>query len=94
MVVTAVIVKRVYEAVYAKVLVNTGDLLMPQMQDMTPQTRALFQLMFGEQNSTGLEITGEGGLLFSDDTGVGAGEQSATRIPLTERCADSAAKRA
>ncbi|MDO8988969.1 MAG: hypothetical protein Q7U91_04985 [Sideroxyarcus sp.] len=40
------VVKRVYEVVYAKVLVPEGDLLRPDTANMTPQVKALFELMF------------------------------------------------
>ena len=40
------VVKRVYEAVYAKVLVADAGLLRPQPQNMTPKTRALFDSLF------------------------------------------------
>jgi hypothetical protein len=39
-------VKRVYEAVYAKVLVPEEDLLRPHTKDMTPAVKALFDLLF------------------------------------------------
>jgi len=38
-------IKRVYEAMYAKVLAAPGELLQPQ--HMTPATQALFELLFG-----------------------------------------------
>lgn len=40
------VVKRVYEAVYAKVLVGEDDLLLPRAGDMTPAAKALFDLLF------------------------------------------------
>ena len=40
------VVKRVYEAVYAKVLVADADLLRPQRRNMTPGTRAFFERVF------------------------------------------------
>jgi hypothetical protein len=40
------VVKRVYEAVYAKVLEADGGLLPPRPQDLTPRTQALFDLLF------------------------------------------------
>lgn len=40
------IVKRVYEAIYAKVLVPEEDLLRPTPENLTPKTRALFELLF------------------------------------------------
>ncbi len=41
------VVKRVYEAVYAKVLVPDDGLLLPQRQNLTPRTRAFFDHLFG-----------------------------------------------
>lgn len=43
------VVKRVYEAVYAKVLVPDEELLLPQARDLTPKTRALFDALFPEK---------------------------------------------
>ena len=40
------VVKRVYEAWYAKVLVPDSELLRPDPTKMTPKTRDLFQLLF------------------------------------------------
>jgi hypothetical protein len=40
------VVKRVYEAVYAKVLVPDEELLRPSPENLTPKARALFELMF------------------------------------------------
>ena len=42
------VVKRVYEAVYAKVLVAEDDLLRPQSRSLTPAVRALFGLLYPE----------------------------------------------
>lgn len=39
-------VRRVFEAVYAKVLVSESALLRPDPENMTPRARALFQQMF------------------------------------------------
>jgi hypothetical protein len=39
-------IKRVYEALYAKLLVGQADLLQPQPQHMTPATQALFERLF------------------------------------------------
>lgn len=39
-------VKRVFEAVYAKVLVSEDELLRPDPANLTPGTRALFELLF------------------------------------------------
>jgi hypothetical protein len=43
------LVKRVYEAVYAKVLVAETNLLRPQARNLTERTRAFFQLLFPER---------------------------------------------
>ena len=40
------IVKRVFEAVYAKVLVSEGKLLHPEPQNLTTKTRAFFDFLF------------------------------------------------
>jgi hypothetical protein len=40
------VVKRVFEAVYAKVLDRDEDLLRPDPQNLTPATRALFDALF------------------------------------------------
>jgi hypothetical protein len=40
------VVKRVYEAVYTKVLVADAGLLRPQRQNLTPRTRAFFESLF------------------------------------------------
>lgn len=40
------VVKRVYEAVYAKVLVAEDELLPPRTQDLTPSAKALFDLLY------------------------------------------------
>ena len=40
------VIKRVYEAVYAKVLVTDADLLQPQPQNLTPRTQAFFDRVF------------------------------------------------
>jgi len=41
------VVKRVYEALYAKVLVDGDALVDPQAPNMTPRTRELFSALFG-----------------------------------------------
>lgn len=43
------VVKRVYEAMYAKILVADVGLLRPQPQNLTPRTRAFFDLLVPEQ---------------------------------------------
>jgi hypothetical protein len=40
------VVKRVYEAVYAKVLVPDHALLRPEPKNLTPKTKALVDLLF------------------------------------------------
>jgi hypothetical protein len=40
------VVKRVFEAVYAKVLVPDAELLQPQLQHMTTGTQAFFQMLY------------------------------------------------
>jgi hypothetical protein len=42
------VVKRVYEAVYAKVLVADDGLLRPRRQNLTPRTQALFNWVFAD----------------------------------------------
>ena len=42
------VVKRVYQAVYAKLLVPTEDVLFPDPRNMTPRARALFELLFAD----------------------------------------------
>jgi hypothetical protein len=39
-------VKRVYEAIYTKVLANEDDFVRPRRADMTPRAAALFDLLF------------------------------------------------
>lgn len=41
-------VKRVYQAVYAKLLVPASEVLLPDPNNMTPKTRTLFELLFGD----------------------------------------------
>ena len=40
------VIKRVYEAIYVKVLVADADVLRPQPQSMTPRTKALYDFLF------------------------------------------------
>jgi len=40
------VVKRVYQAVYAKLLVPEDEVLRPDPKNMTPKARALFELLF------------------------------------------------
>ena len=43
------LVKRVYEAVYAKVLVPDEELLRPDPKNLSPKARAMFAVLFPEQ---------------------------------------------
>ena len=40
------VIKRVYEAVYVKVLAADADVLRPQPESMTPRTKALYDFLF------------------------------------------------
>ena len=40
------VVKRVYEAMYVKVLAADADVLRPQAESMTPRTKALYDFLF------------------------------------------------
>ena len=51
--VTPGVVKRVYEAVYAKILVAEEGLLLPRLQNLTPRTKAFFRLLFPEKRLEG-----------------------------------------
>lgn len=42
------VVKRVYQAVYAKLLVPSSEILLPDLQRMTPKASALFALLFAD----------------------------------------------
>ncbi|MBS1984090.1 MAG: hypothetical protein JST16_07945 [Bdellovibrionales bacterium] len=42
-------VRRVYEAVYSKLLVSSDNVLVPDRDCMTPRTQALFQFLFANQ---------------------------------------------
>lgn len=42
------VVKRVYQAVYAKLLVPADEVLRPDPKNMTPKSRALFDLLFSD----------------------------------------------
>jgi hypothetical protein len=42
------VVKRVYQAVYAKLLVPTSEVLLPDPNNMTPKTSELFELLFSD----------------------------------------------
>jgi hypothetical protein len=42
------VVKRVFEAYYAKILVPHDELLVPDIKNLTPQTLALFTQLFPE----------------------------------------------
>ena len=43
------IAKRVYEAIYVKVLASDEDILLPRPESMTPKTKALYDFLFGAQ---------------------------------------------
>jgi hypothetical protein len=43
------VVKRVYEAVYAKLLVPEDEVLRPDPKNLTPKSKALFDLLFADQ---------------------------------------------
>ncbi len=47
------VVKRVFEAVYAKVLVAEEDLLRPDPANLTPRTQALFEQLFPPPSGAG-----------------------------------------
>lgn len=40
------VIKRVYEAIYVKVLADDAEILRPQAESMTPRTRALYDFLF------------------------------------------------
>jgi hypothetical protein len=43
------VVKRVYEAIYTKVLVDENDFMIPRRSAMTPKTAALFDLLYPDK---------------------------------------------
>ena len=43
------VVKRVYEAIYTKVLVDEKDFMLPRRSAMTPKTAALFDLLYPDK---------------------------------------------
>jgi hypothetical protein len=45
------VIKRVYEAVYAKVLVPDDDLLRPDPEQFSPKARALFDVLVPARSS-------------------------------------------
>ena len=45
------VVKRVYEAIYTKVLVDENDFMIPHRSAMTPKTAALFDLLYPDKAS-------------------------------------------
>ncbi len=58
------VVKRVFEAVYTKVLVPEEELLRPDPNNMTPAARALFEVLFPSSPSSSAipqPVTGGGG---------------------------------
>lgn len=46
------VIKRVYEALYVKVLVEEEHLLRPDSENLTPRTRALFETLFSPVHCT------------------------------------------
>ena len=46
------VVKRVYQAVYAKLLVAEDEVHWPDMKNMTPRAHALFELLFADRPGT------------------------------------------
>lgn len=42
------VVKRVYQAVYAKLLVSADCIHLPEVRNMTPRTRQIFELLFAD----------------------------------------------
>jgi len=53
------VVKRVYEAVYAKVLLPDSGLLRPQRHNLTPTTQAFFERLFPDQPLDGSQTREE-----------------------------------
>jgi N-acetylglutamate synthase-like GNAT family acetyltransferase len=49
MIVEPGITKRVYEAIYVKVLVSDEHIVLPRPESMTPKTKALYDFLFGAQ---------------------------------------------
>jgi hypothetical protein len=45
-------VKRVFEAIYVKVLVSENEFLRPSVAGMTPATHALFNLLYPKSAAT------------------------------------------
>jgi hypothetical protein len=45
------VVKRVYQAVYAKLLVSEDEVLRPDARNLTPRARALYGLLFSDQSA-------------------------------------------
>jgi len=54
------VVKRVYEALYAKALVSEDDVLSPHLHNMTQRTREVFGLLFAEGRSAPTANQGAG----------------------------------
>ena len=44
-------VKRVFEAIYVKLLAARAELMHPAPEDMTPATRGLYELLYASDNS-------------------------------------------
>jgi hypothetical protein len=54
------VVKRVFEAVYCKVLVPDNELLRPDPENLTPRARALFDVLFPPEAANGRQPPAEG----------------------------------
>ena len=52
------VVKRVYQAVYAKLLVPTDEVQWPDPKNLTPRSRALFELLFADEPNNQTSGTG------------------------------------
>jgi GNAT superfamily N-acetyltransferase len=54
------VIKRVYQAVYAKLLVPEDEVLWPDPKNMTPKARALYTLLFSDIAATGTQQAQDG----------------------------------
>lgn len=54
------IVMRVYEAIYAKVLVPDSSLLLPKRHDLTPRTQMFFDAVFAQVQQNPLDTSAVG----------------------------------
>jgi hypothetical protein len=52
------VIKRVFEAVYAKVLVSEEELLRPDPKNLSPKAKALFDLLFPPRKDRRTAATG------------------------------------